>query len=303
MLSRLLDFIVAIGSNPIVVKIVNVGLILLILIFGIMTFYQMLSIKDQRKYVFGPFKGNQEEGKKKFSFLPKGFEESLRKQLLSVNIHVDPSEYLYKYFITAILIVVGFPLVGIISNQNLFVFSSFGLIIGILVIVQPIKAIKKYSESIKLQIRLELPEFMESFALYLHSQSLYETTMRSINFAGPRLYPYVEKLLVDVELSPGSDKPYKDFAKSLDVPEVENFIVSIVQTVNVDKKRATEIINEELEVLEDLRENAYNQKIDESGSKLNGLIFLNVMPALGFSFAFILYTALQMFNEVYGNMQ
>lgn len=275
-------------------------LIMIIIGFAGYTFYQILSVVQRKKYVLRAHVRDspKESLLESLIYLPQSKEEEIRKKLLKLDMsNITPKQYLLRFILIGIVVLLISLLAGILTGEYL-IFSASGLVFLVISIVQPFRALDSMLNEKQLKLRLELPEYMEAFALMLQQLPLYEVTRKSIDFAGPTLRPYIERLLVDIELNPGSNQPYLRMAEELNIPEMKQFMVSITQAMNVDQEKAQQIIVEELNAVEELRENSFMELIDKKGFKMDIKNFGATMPALLFSFIFVLYTAWIMYSQI-----
>jgi Flp pilus assembly protein TadB len=293
-----MDLLKSILTPETISELISWLLPMIIIGFAGYTFYQILSLFQRKKYVLRMHirDSPKESLLESLIYLPRSKEEEIRKKLLEVDIHITPKQYLLRFILIGIVVLLISLIVGIVTGRYLVFFV--GLVFLVISILQPFRALDSMVNEKKLKLRLELPEYMEAFALMLQQLPLYETTRKSIDFAGPTLKPYIERLLVDIELNPGSDQPYLRLAEELNIPEMKQFMVSITQAMNVDQERAQQIIVEELNAIEELRENSYTELIDKKGFNMDLKNFGATMPALLFSFIFVLYTAWLMYSQI-----
>lgn len=273
-----------------------------ILLFSTLMFFHILKMFEQKKYMSNQFDKGSSESETLYDRLvpiPKKYELKIREILEDAKMAVSPRGYLGKYFILAIVVLICFPVIGIYMKQNMFLYITISIGLAAFLILRPIKELITIRDQRKMLLSIEVPDYLDGFALRLKDKSMYQATIESISDAGPTLRPYVEKMIVDAKLHPGDlNLVYRRFADSLNMEDLTLVLTSIIETANVDKERANEILNEELEQIKTMREFAYSKVIEKTSEKLSKFNFSLLFPVVVFLVVFLLYTLNEMFKSV-----
>lgn len=266
---------------------------LILLVFTILIIHRILvtveSKKYERKHLGEKVKGDNT------LWLPVSLQKWIKKHEKIIRVPVMP--IITKYFVFGLFILFVIPFLAIITEQNVPIFISITLLITFFVMYVPFNTIKTMVANRKNMINLELPEFLESFALLKQQQTLFQATMNSVSFAGPTIRPFVEKLILDVQLRPGSTEPYKEFAKELDHIDVSTFMNTMIETIHVDQKLESELIAEELKQVARMREDVYEAIIDKVEAKVGSRNMILTFPIIVITLVFMLYTMSQIIND------
>ena len=107
----------------------------------------------------------------------------------------------------------------------------------------------------------------------------YQAVKECEKFTGPFLKPYVEQLMVDIDLEPGSIKPFQKFASQIGVPQAQLFVVAIQQAMTTDRQRSKVILEKQRVIMMRLREESYNELINKKPlvvNKYNTIMLFNM---------------------------
>jgi hypothetical protein len=159
------------------------------------------------------------------------------------------------------------------------VILGLGVISATIMYFYPKYALKNNVEFAKAMRKVELPDYLTPMGLLMYSYTAHQAVKQAEKFAGPYLQPYVEKLSVEIDMYPGSSKPFVDFANRLGIPEAQTFVIAIQQAINTDPKRSRVIIQKQVDLMRRLREESYNELINKKPiqmNKYNGLILFNM---------------------------
>ncbi|MEK5105047.1 hypothetical protein MKX83_24200 [Cytobacillus sp. FSL M8-0252] len=154
----------------------------------------------------------------------------------------------------------------------------------------PKKTLKKNRAYYEQQMKIELPIYLDAFGVLLQNHTPYQATKLSIDYAGPLIKPYVERLITQIDLYPASSFPYDDFARSIDMREAKEFIIALNQITRVDSTNAEQIINDQIQIMNELQEEAYNEQIESRPDEVEKFVMPMIFPliAIIMTFLFIL---------------
>ncbi|MCF6094509.1 hypothetical protein L1765_11095 [Microaerobacter geothermalis] len=279
-----------------------------IALFGIVFWvvYILLERKSDRVYTFSEYIKNIGEEQIPATFLERYFKplvsvtkkslrlkqdkrEDLKVKLEQAGMRQTPEDFMITKIIYAIAFS-GFFLTMFIFNGNK-ILLGLSVASGLMMYFYPNRMLKKRMEYAKAMRKLELPDYLTPLGLLMYSYTPYQAVKESTKFAGPFLKPFVERLQVEMDMYPGSPKPFRRFAEQVDIPEAQTFVTALQQAINTDRSRSREIIRKQVEVMRKLREESYLVLINQRPlliNKYNGLLLADMailpMTALGVIF-------------------
>lgn len=209
--------------------------------------------------------------------LDKSERERLAEQLESANSNKTPEMFVTQRIVYSALFGIFFLIMYLLSLNP--VILGLGVISATIMYFYPKYALKNNVEFAKAMRKVELPDYLTPMGLLMYSYTAHQAVKQAEKFAGPYLQPYVEKLSVEIDMYPGSSKPFVDFANRLGIPEAQTFVIAIQQAINTDPKRSRVIIQKQVDLMRRLREESYNELINKKPiqmNKYNGLILFNM---------------------------
>lgn len=266
----------------------------ILLLFTIAIVYRIFMIIETRKFLRSKATGDDLKHSE-LSWLPDGIERWIIKQEKLTNTSIVP--ILIRYFVLGILAMTVIPFLSLITGRSSTVFTVASILVGLMIMIMPIFMVNTMARNRRNLINLEIPEYLESFALLKQNKTLFQTTLDSYGFAGPTIRPYVEQLILEVQLNPGSHAPYKDFARKLDNVEVETFMNTMIETTNVDKKLENELIAEELSQVSRMRSDVYSAVIDDVEGRLGLRNLALSFPIIVIVLVFMFYTIAKIIQD------
>lgn len=203
-------------------------------------------------------------------------EQKIQEKLYAAGLDMKPQEFVRLKIIYPTVSTIIFIL-GVFLSDNPIL--RLGALLSPLLYFYPDFLLRKRIKRAKLEKKLELPEYLKFLAQLLKSHSVAQAIIKSQDYAGPYLKPHVERLAAEVENYPGSDVPFKNFAKSVDIPEAYTFMVALQQALKTSKKQAIEILNSQIQMLRTLEKENYRFLIQKKPEEMNayGLILLGGM--------------------------
>ncbi|TXR64558.1 hypothetical protein [Bacillus sp. AR18-7] len=193
------------------------------------------------------------------SWLPKKREEKLREKLAKANSKLTPIEFVLNNIVLAIF-VSGFSLIYIfIFPQWKEIIMGISLVAGILAYIRGNLKVNKAIKARKLQVQLELPEYMIPLGYMLGKYTTYQATLLSLEYASENLKPHVEELITQMELNPGSYEPYLEFAQKIDEPVAYQFMIALQQAMKLDPIKSKKVIANQINLMRNLRAESYRQ--------------------------------------------
>ena len=164
--------------------------------------------------------------------------------------------------------------------------------------MMPKRTIKKNKLYYEQQMKIELPEYLSAFAVLLQSYTPYEATKKSKEYAGPLLKPYVEHLITQIELYPASHTPYEEFANTIDLREAKEFVVALNQLMKVDANNANRIISDQIKIMDELQEEAYNEQIEARPDEVQMYITPMLFPLVAIILTFLFVLIGDAFSQI-----
>lgn len=128
--------------------------------------------------------------------------------------------------------------------------------------------------------KLELPGYLKIVATLLKNHTPSKAIKKSVDYAGPYLSPHVNELAMDLETKPGDDYVLKKFAKNLEIAEAHTFVIAIKQASEVNKEGALAILDDQIELMDKLRQENYNYLISSKPLAFAKWNFIVVMLIL-----------------------
>ncbi|CAI6330738.1 hypothetical protein [Bacillus subtilis] len=289
--------------------ILQVGQVLLLL--SIITLaYKVITLiieaRTSKKFVLKGYLQQQEEQKKdiqkeKISFLERiisfeKYKRYLELELMEARMETSVSRFIIRRVTLTILVTVITLSFYFVTDSKLFLYLAIPL--GILTYSIPKKTIQKNKNYFDQQMRIELPDYLSAFAVLLQSYTPFEATKKSIDYAGNLLKPYVEELITQIELYPASPKPYQEFADALDIREAREFMAALNQLMNVDAKSADRIIQDQIKIMDELQEEAFNEQIENRPEEVEKFITPMLFPLVAIIMTFLFVMIGDAFSQI-----
>lgn len=204
-------------------------------------------------------------------------QEDLRLKLKQAGMSQSPETFQVMKIVYSLLMAIFFLMMYLFS-LNLIILG-IGAVATIFMYFYPNRMLKNNIIYANAMRRLELPDYLTPLGLLMYSYTPYQAIKECEKFAGPYLLPFVQDLMVEIDLEPGSTKPFQDFADRLGIQQAQTFVVAIQQAMNTDRTRSRELIQKQVEVMQRLREESYNELINKKPlevNKYNALMLLNM---------------------------
>lgn len=270
-----------------------------------MTVNILAEVGESRKFILKSYLANNQEAKSNNTFaikyIPGGW--GIQKYLLSVQnlldktgANVNVRTFMFKRIAISLASGLGMVVLYLVTGVSIYLFASVA--VTVIFYQMPLRSVKTQINSRSLRLQVELPEYLSSFSLLLQTYTPYESTKKSIDYTGPLLKPYVEKLVTDIDLYPSSDKPYFDFADAIDSPEAKSFMIALRQSMRVNAKEANESIQEQMDSVDKLMEEAYEELGKNTVSKFLKYDRMLILPLLIIIGTFIVLGVLQAFQDM-----
>jgi hypothetical protein len=251
---------------------------------------QVASPKTNLGRYFRPFiKGTQNRIK-----LSKKVEEELERKFKEAAMNITPQQFYTNKIIYPVVFVTIFLVLALLRDNSKVFYVLAG--ISTLTYYYPDYVLKQKLKNAKAIRKLELPNYLTPLGLLLHSYTPYQAVKKSLKFAGPYLKPYVEQLIIEMEMYPSSTRPFRNFAENLGIAEAQTFMTALQQAVNTDPAKSRDIIQSQIEMMRKLREENYLTVIELKPLAMNKynfflivcilvlpmIILLNVLSSLKF---------------------
>lgn len=220
----------------------------------------------------------------------------LENEIAEARLNTTANRFLAKRVTIAFLMLVLSLVLYKVSSLTLYLYLAVPL--GVVAYIIPKRQLKKSKRFYEQQMKLELPEFLSSFAVLLQSYTPFEATKKSVEYAGPVLQPYVQRLVTQMELYPARPKPYNEFAESVGIREAKEFMVALQQIMNVDATLAEKIIKDQIKTMNELEEEAYNELIEERPDEVQKFITPLIFPLVAICFTFLFILIANAFSSI-----
>lgn len=204
--------------------------------------------------------------------LSKNVEEDLERKFKEAAWNMTPQQFYTTKVLYPVIFVSLFLLLGFIRDNNIIFYILAA--ISSLLYYYPNYILKNKLKNARAMRRFELPNFLTPLGLMMYSYTPFQAVKKSLKFAGPYLRPYVEKLIIEMEMYPSSTKPFRRFADDLGIPEAQTFMTALQQAINTDPSKSRNIIQNQIETMRKLREENYMQIIEMRPLAMNKYNFL-----------------------------
>ncbi|WP_162985728.1 hypothetical protein [Virgibacillus halodenitrificans] len=165
--------------------------------------------------------------------LSKNVEEDLERKFKEAAWNMTPQQFYTTKVLYPVVFVSIFLLLGFIRDNNVIFYIL--AVVSSLTYYYPNYILKNKLKNAEAMRRFELPNFLTPLGLMMHSYTPFQSVKKSLKFAGPYLRPYVEKLVIEMEMYPSSTKPFRKFADDLGIPEAQTFMTALQQAINTDQ--------------------------------------------------------------------
>jgi preprotein translocase subunit YajC len=223
---------------------------------------------------FNPFLASTQKRIK----LSKDVEEELEKKFKEAAWNITPQQFYTTKVLYPVVLVSIFLLLGFIRDNNIIFYILAA--VSSLTYYYPNYILKQKLKNAAAMRRFELPNFLTPLGLMMYSYTPFQAVKKSLKFAGPYLRPYVEKLVIEMEMYPSSTKPFRKFADDLGIPEAQTFMTALQQAINTDPSKSRNIIQNQIEMMRKLREENYMMIIELRPLAMNKYNFLLIVCIL-----------------------
>lgn len=222
-------------------------------------------------------------------------EEELRRKFKEANMSMDPASfYMYK-ILYPVICFIFLLFIGMAYDNTIILIMAAG---SILTYFYPDYNLKKRLKLAKERRKFELPSYLMPLGVRLQAFTTYDAVKGSKEMAGPYLRPFVEELIIEMETFQGSNKPFKNFAEKLDIPEAHTFVIALQQAINVDPVKGREIIQQQIDVSRKLRDQNYNALISARPLLMNKYNVVTVGCILIVPFTIVGVTLVSAFSSI-----
>ncbi|MDX8367198.1 hypothetical protein [Cytobacillus sp. IB215665] len=205
-----------------------------------------------------------------------------------------PEIFVAQKIVYAMLMAICFTTLFVI-NQN-FVMLGIAVVSSIVMYFYPNYTLSKNIQYAKAMRKIELPDYLTPLAKLMSSYTPYQAVKECEKFAGPYLKPYVDKLMVDMDLDPGSIKPFQTFASQIGVPQADLFVVAIQQALTTDRIRSKQILEKQRIIMMKIREESYNELINIKPIVVNKYNMIVVFNMILVVLSMVVYVFLDFFS-------
>lgn len=203
--------------------------------------------------------------------------ENLRLKLRQAGMKQSPETFIAQKIVYSLLMALLFITLYVVHQKTIMLGFAVGS--SILMYFYPNRILSKNIKYANAMRKLELPDYLTPLAKLMSSFTPYQAVKECEKFTGPFLKPYVEQLMVDIDLEPGSIKPFQKFASQIGVPQAQLFVVAIQQAMTTDRQRSKVILEKQRVIMMRLREESYNELINKKPlvvNKYNTIMLFNM---------------------------
>lgn len=286
-------------------QIVSFILLILIAILAYRTFLLILEARMSKRFVLKSFLQDEEESDEKatsYSWVEritsfKKYKKYLEATFEEAGLDLNPTTFTIQRVLMGIGILMLMGFLYKFSGMTFYLFLSIPF--AIIAYMLPMRSVKKAKDKYKQKLKMELPEFLSCFIIYLQSGfTPYEATKRSVEYAGEILKPHVERLITQIELYPASQRPYDEFAENVGIREAREFVVALNQIMKVDAESADRILQDQLAILNALEEEAYNELIEQRPEQVEKYTMAMLFPLIAVAFTFVIVMIAHAFSQI-----
>ncbi len=220
----------------------------------------------------------------------------LEMELQNARLQKTAKRFVIERTISAVLLALLVFMLYSFSGNSIFLYLVIPMaIIGYKI---PKRALKKTKQNYINRMKTELPEYLHHFAVLLDDYMPFDATKKSVKYAGPLLQPYVNRLVDQISMYPASHRPYYEFAESIGLREAKEFVVALEQLMKVDSKAASKIINDQIQIMNQLQEEAFNDLIEARPDKVEPYINAMLFPFVALILTIIFVLGSSTFSQL-----
>lgn len=243
----------------------------------------------------GDAKNTYSSKNKKLKMLSKSKEEELQKKIAIAGMNISVRKF-YQTKILYGVLCTSASMVGLLFTGTL-LFKLLVIISPFLYFYPNVLLKKRIKESLGHR-KLELPKYQKVVATLLKNHSTTKAIMKSREYAGPYLKPFVDELAIELETRPGDDAAFRNFAKNVDLPEVHTFVVAIKQASEVEKSGAIAILDDQIKLMNDLQQENYQYLISSKPMEFSKWNFIVVMLMILYPMVIVYVTFTQTMQSI-----
>jgi len=271
------------------------GVLLLSIVFlAFKTITLALEARTSKKFILKGMLQNEQQARKEVdqtNFFDRitsfgKYKNHLEHQLKEAKMTISVGKFIFQRIAISGSIFLLMITLYFVSGKNV-LFLYLSLPLTILAYMLPKRTLKKSKQYYIFQMKQELPDYLFHFAVLLKSYTSFEATKKSEEYAGPLLKPYVQRLITQIELSPASKEPYHAFAEAIELREAREFVVALEQIMKVDAASADKMIEDQIHIMGELQEEAYNEQIEARPDEVERYINPMLFPFIGIIMTFL----------------
>ncbi len=184
--------------------------------------------------------------------------------------NITPEKIIKKQIIQSIIVILVFVIVVEYMQETLLYLVA--LLFLVTIFRQPIKTLKNFERNTSSRIKGEVFEYLIHFFMLLRNYPYNLATVKSLDYAGENLKPHVLEVIAALSIEPGNFKPFHDFAERVNSRELKEFAYTLEQVTKIDKQTATEIMQDQLTIMQELQEEHYKVMVVEKPQQSERLI-------------------------------
>lgn len=201
-------------------------------------------------------------------------EKEITEKLINSNSKYTIKDFYAQKILYPLVLVTLSLLIGLFQEKSIFFVLA---VVSSLLYFAPNLLLNQRVAAAKYMRRVELPSYLTPLGLLMITYTPYQAVKKSIHYAGPFLKPHVQTLINELEVYPGSSKPYENFSKNLGINEASTFIAALQQAFETDSTKSREIINSQIKFMRLMRTQNYLSVIEQQPMKLTKF---NLIPVI-----------------------
>lgn len=207
------------------------------------------------------------------AFVGESRKQTIKEQLKMADIDSTPEEFLAAQVILGLGGALTMLTVYGVTQKS--VFLLLAPIAGVIMFLQPNKAVKNKIIDKKKAIKSELPDFIDTLLLLTEAgYTPYQAIKQVTSYTGGVLGREVKEMAVEMEATADEIKAMKNFAERMQIPELSNFVAAMIQASTTDSTKAKEIYAQQSFFMREMRMSNLRRLIKELPARVKGYNFL-----------------------------
>jgi len=230
----------------------------------------------------------------RYNFLGAHKKESINEKLAFIGDSDTFEQHQSKRLIKALAIFIVFSLVSILFMIPWLLLVA--VILGLIMYYLDHRALESAVKALLDQREVELPKFVLPFVGIYKRRNLLEALRESRDYAGPSIVDAVDQFIREVELRPGRQEPFHNFAKNLGTESAHQLANTLSQAPLMNRDTLDKRMDSLIEYFNRLDEVSYQTKTESVDTKLNMFQMLSVVSTTIVVFIMMAFMAMNAFG-------